>query len=94
MTITALAASLPVDVVLLANEPGGIELAATFVVTTTCPVSAAVGTCATATPKPGQSASSGEKGGKSQKSNSKDRSKKTYDRQHGFGYGFGKGYDQ
>ncbi|MFM5905551.1 MAG: type II secretion system protein [Micrococcales bacterium] len=93
MTITASAASLPADVVLLANEPGGIELAATFVITTTCPVTAEVGTCATATPKPGQSASSGEKGGKSNKATRKDRSKKTYDRQHGFGYGFGKGYD-
>ena len=93
MTISASAASLPADVVLLANEPGGIELAATFVITTTCPVTAEVGTCATATPKPGQTASSGEKGGKSKKATSKDRSKKTYDRQHGFGYGFGKGYD-
>lgn len=93
MKITATAASLPADVVLIASENGGTQLAATFVISTTCPVSAQAGTCATATPKPGQTASSGEKGGTSSKATKKDRSKKTYDRQHGFGYGFGKGYD-
>jgi prepilin-type N-terminal cleavage/methylation domain-containing protein len=92
MTVNASAASAATDVILTASS-GNTELATTFIVTTTCPVNSAVGTCATATPKPGQTTSSGENGGKSKKATKSDRDKSTYDRKKGFGYGFGKGYD-